>query len=188
MEKHPESTIICIDSLNASIGIGMLAIEAAKMAKEGATPQQIEEKIVSIRKKVNQYVTVHSLDAFRRAGRIGGSAAFFGNLIGIKPILISDAEGTQIAYRKVKGRKKSFNEIVSMLKESIIDPENQTIYVAHADCDKEEVELITSIIKSEINCKDVSVGYIGPTVGASIGNDAIGIWGFGEEITFKSEK
>jgi len=31
----------------------------------------------------------------------------------------------------------------------------------------------------------VEVGYIGPIIGASIGPDAVGIWGFGEEVTYK---
>jgi len=184
MAEHDGSTIICIDSLNASIGIGMLAIEAAKMANAGASAKEIEERILSIRKKVNQYVTVHSLDALKRAGRVKGAAAFFGNLMGVKPILISDATGTQAAYKKVKGRQKSFIEIVSMLKASIINPSEQTIYLTHADCSSEEIDYLINLIKQEIPCKSVEVGFIGPIIGASIGPDAVGIWGFGEDVTY----
>ena len=185
MEKYEGSRIICIDSLNASMGEGMLAIEAAKLANDGASATEIEAHILAIRKKVNQYVTVHSLDALKRAGRVKGSAAFFGNLMGVKPIIIADANGDQAAYKKVKGRQKSFEEIVAMLKASIVDPENQVIYFTHADCSKEEVEALVSIIKREIPCRDVEVGYIGPIIGASIGPDAVGIWGFGQEVTYK---
>ena len=185
MEKYEGSTIICIDSLNASMGEGMLAIEAAKMANDGASAKEIEAHILSIRKKVNQYVTVHSLDALKRAGRVKGSAAFFGNLMGVKPIIIADANGDQAAYKKVKGRQKSFEEIVAMLKASIIEPEKQTIYLTHADCAREEIDGLVELIKKEIPCLGVEVGYIGPIIGASIGPDAVGIWGFGQEVTYK---
>lgn len=185
MEAYPEHKIVCIDSLNASMGEGMLAIEAAKMANEGATAKEIEAHILSVRKKVNQYVTVHSLDALKRAGRVKGSAAFFGNLMGVKPIIIADANGDQAAYKKVKGRQKSFEEIVAMLKESIVEPEKQVIYFTHADCSKDEVDTLVSLIKREIPCRDVEVGYIGPIIGASIGPDAVAIWGFGQEITYR---
>lgn len=184
MEESKEGKIVCIDSLNASIGIGMLAIEAAKMANDGASVDQIEEHILSVRKKVNQYVTVHSLDALRRAGRVKGAAAFFGNLMGVKPILISDANGTQAAYKKVKGRRKSFEEIVAMLKASIVDPENQVVYFTHSDCSQDEVDDLVALIKQEIPCKDVEVGFIGPIVGSSIGPDAVGVWAFGQEVTY----
>jgi DegV family protein with EDD domain len=186
MEEYEGSTIICIDSLNASIGIGMLAIEAAKMAINGATATEIEAHVLAIRKKVNQYVTVHSLDALKRAGRVKGSAAFFGNLMGVKPIIIADANGDQAAYKKVKGRQKSFEEIVALLKASIVEPENQVVYLTHADCAKEEIDGLVALIKQEIPCIDVEVGFIGPIIGASIGPDAVGIWGFGQEVTYKT--
>ena len=186
MEAYPESKIVCIDSLNASMGEGMLAIEAAKMAKEGASAGEIETHILSVRKKVNQYVTVHSLDALKRAGRVKGSAAFFGNLMGVKPIIIADVNGDQAAYKKVKGRQKSFAEIVSLLKASMIEPEKQMVYLTHADCAKEEIDGLVALIKKEIPCRDVEIGLIGPIIGASIGPDAVGIWGFGEEVTYKT--
>ena len=186
MEKYEGSTIICVDSLNASIGIGMLAMEAAKMAINGATATEIEAHVLAIRKKVNQYVTVHSLDALKRAGRVKGSAAFFGNLMGVKPIIIADANGDQAAYKKVKGRQKSFEEIVALLKASIVEPENQVVYLTHADCAKEEIDGLVALIKQEIPCIDVEVGFIGPIIGASIGPDAVGIWGFGQEVTYKN--
>ena len=185
MEKYEGSTIICIDSLNASMGEGMLAIEAAKMANDGASATEIEAHILAIRKKVNQYVTVHSLDALKRAGRVKGSAAFFGNLMGVKPIIIADANGDQAAYKKVKGRQKSFEEIVALLKASMIEPEKQVVYLTHADCAKEEIDGLVALIKQEIPCIDVEVGFIGPIIGASIGPDAVGIWGFGQEVTYK---
>ena len=185
MAEYEGSAIFCIDSLNASMGEGMLVIEAAKMANGGATATEIEEHILRVRKKVNQYVTVHSLDALKRAGRVKGSAAFFGNLMGVKPIIIADANGDQAAYKKVKGRQKSFEEIVALLKSTMIEPENQVVYLTHADCAKEEIDGLVELIKKEIPCQNVEVGYIGPIIGASIGPDAVGIWGFGQEVTYK---
>lgn len=187
-EQYPDSKIICIDSLNASMGEGMLAIEAAKMAADGKSAEEIERRILSIRKNVNQYATVHSLDALKRAGRVKGPAAFFGNLMGVKPIIIADANGEQAAYRKVKGRQKSFEEIVDMLKKSIVDPEKQTVYVLHADCSDDEINRLVELIKKEIPCQGIEIGYIGPIIGASIGPDAVGIWGFGQEVTYRTEE
>ena len=41
------------------------------------------------------------------------------------------------------------------------------------------------MIEAEIPCKEIYVGPIGPIIGASIGPDAIGIFGFGREVTYK---
>ena len=157
-EEYPDREIICIDSLNASMGEGMLAIEAAKAAADGATAREIEKRILSVRKTVNQFVTVHSLDFLKRAGRVKGAAAFFGNLMGVKPIIISDIDGEQAAFKKVKGRQTSLKTVVSLLKENIIGAENQTVYLTHADCDPQEVAALVELIRGEIPCADVEVG------------------------------
>jgi len=186
-DKYSDALIYCIDSLNASIGEGMLAIEAAKLAAQGFNAGYIQGYIMEIRKTVQQFATVHTLDHLKKAGRVSASSAFFGNLMGVKPILVADVNGAQAAYKKVKGRQTSFKEIVALLNENITNPESQTVYIAHADCREDEIETLKGLIKSEINCKDISVWYIGPIVGASVGPDAIGVWAFGKPVTFAAE-
>lgn len=185
LPNYPDAKIFCIDSLNASIGEGMLAVEAAKWAKDGKSATEISDHILSVRKNVQQFVTVHTLEHLRKAGRVSASSAFFGNLMGVKPILISDVNGTQTPIKKVRGRQNSLKEIVAQLKDNIIDPENQTIYIAHADCDMAEIDALVAMVKEAIPCADVFVGMIGPIIGASVGPDAVGVWGFGKPVTYE---
>lgn len=188
LAKYADASVYCIDSLNASMGEGMLAVEAAKLAEAGKDAEAIYKDILKIRKNVNQFVTVHTLDHLKKAGRVSASSAFFGNLMGVKPILVSDINGVQTAIKKVKGRQASFEELVKYLKECIVDPESQTVYIAHADCNKAELDMLVSLVKREIPCKKVYIGLIGPIIGASIGPDAVGIWGFGHTVTHKVEE
>ena len=188
MAKYEGSKIICIDSLNSCVPLGALVIEAAKMAQEGKGADEIGAWVVANRKKVLQFCTVHSLKTLYKAGRVKGATAFFGNLLGVKPILINDVDGYQTGLKKVKGRQKSFEEIVNLLKENIINPEEQTVYFAHSDCNNEEVELLKNMIKDAIPCKEIYVSYIGPIIGGSIGPDAVALAAFGKEVTFKAEE
>ncbi len=188
LEEYPDAKIYCIDSLNASLGEGMLAVEAARLAMEGKSADEIKEHIFAVRKSVRQYVTVHTLEHLRKAGRVSGASAFFGNLLQVKPILISDVNGAQTPIKKVRGRMPSFDEIVAKLKATMINPEEQTVYIAHADCSPEELEILVNKVKTEIPCKDVYTWFIGPIVGASIGPDAVGVWGFGEPVTYAAEE
>lgn len=186
--KYPQSRIYCVDSLNASLGEGMLAIEAAKQALLGKDAESIYQHVLSIRKEINQFVTIHTLDHLKAAGRVSASSAFFGNLMGVKPILISDVNGVQTAIKKVKGRKNSLEEIIRLLQERILHPEEQTIYIAHSDCNKTELDAFVERVRATIPCKDIYVGLIGPIIGASIGPDAIGIWGMGQTVTHVAEE
>lgn len=183
--EYEGRTVHCIDSLNASMGEGLLAIRAAELCDAGLSADEIAERIKACRKSVNEYVAVHSLDALRRAGRVKASAAFFGNLLGVKPIIISDKNGVQTPIKKVKGRRTSLDEIVSLTKASIKEPEKQTVYISHADCSEAELAYVKEAVLREIPCKDVYMNEIGPIIGASIGPDAIAIFSFGEEVTFE---
>ena len=184
-EEYPGSTIRCINSLRASMGEGMLAIEAAKFAENGTTADEVAEYINSRLNHLHEFCTAHTLDYLKRAGRVKASSAFFGNLLGVKPIIVADADGEQTAYKKVKGRSSSLSEIVLLLKEHIRDAENQVVCLAHADCSQDEVEEIKEIIRREIPCKEIYVGYIGQIIGASIGPDAVAVFAFGDEQTLR---
>ncbi len=185
MKEYPGAVIRCVDSKHASMGEGLLAIDAAQFATEGVTADEVADYAQQRLKYLHQVVTVHSLDCLKRAGRVKASSAFFGNLFGVKPILVTDADGEQTAVKKAKGRLGSFKEAIAMLKEELVDPEQQTLYFAHSDCDPKEVETFLSMVRAEIPCKDIYTGYIGPIIGASIGPDAVALFGYGKEITFR---
>ncbi len=184
-EEYPERTIKCIDSLNSCMGEGALAVYAAKLRNDGMSAEEIADKVCEVRGNMNQFATVHSLDCLKRAGRVTASSAFFGNMLGVKPILISDKHGANTAIKKVKGRENSLREIVKLLKETITDAENQTIFLAHADC-QEDADFVKSLVEQEIPCKEIYVNYMGPIIGASVGPGTIGLFAFGKEVTVEA--
>ncbi len=185
LSEYPDSKIYCVDSLNASVGEGILAIYAAKLAAEGKDADEIHEAVLEKRNFVLEFLTVHSLEWLRRAGRVTGAKAFFGNLMGVKPIIIADAEGVQTPITKIKGRGKSIEEVASLLANSITDAEDQTVYLIHTNCADEEIEALKKHICDKISCKDIYPLCIGPIIGASVGPDAIGVIAFGKEVTYK---
>ena len=182
-EKYPDATISCINALNACMGEGICAIRASMYRDQGLSAQEITDKLLPDRNHVLQIVTVNSLDALKRAGRVKASAAFFGNLLGVRPILISDKNGANVPIKKVKGRQASLQEIVTMLKESI-DPEEQTVYVVHAD-DIEAAQTLEAMVKEALPKVDTYISYIGPIIGASVGPGTVGVFAYGKEVTYE---
>lgn len=188
MEEHPGCVIRCVDSKMAVGGEALIAVEAAKYAQQGKTADEVAEYVEKIAPTCHQWATVDTLTFLKRAGRVKGAAAFFGNLFGIKPILISDAVGMNFAVKKVKGRKNALDTCIDSLKESICYDDNpypvseQTIYVGNADC-IEDAEYCVKRIKEEIKPKDVFVNTIGPIVGTTTGPTTIALFGFGKPVT-----
>lgn len=181
MQEVPGAKIFSVDSLNASGGEGLVAIRAAVLRDEGLSAEEIVAKLEPERNNVNQFVTVHNLKALKAAGRVTASSAFFGNLLGVKPILISDKEGCNVAIKKVKGRFNSMQEIVDLTADGIENPETQTVMVLHSDCEDEAKELV-KMLEAKIPGVKTYIGYIGPIIGASIGADALAIFSWGKPV------
>jgi DegV family protein with EDD domain len=181
LEKYPDRKIICIDSLCACYGQGSMAIDAAKMKNEGKNIDEVASYLEENKLCYHQFATVESLEYLRKAGRVKATSAFFGNLLGVKPMIISDAKGNNFAVKKVKGRKNSLNELINMMKENVVDIENQTVYVAHADA-LEDANYVKELIIKEFNPKEVKVEYLGPIIGVSVGPGTIGVYAKGKKV------
>ena len=182
LENNKDAKIICVDSLNACLGEGMIALDAAALKREGKSLEEVTEYIEENKLNYNQFATVETLDYLKKAGRVKASAAFFGNLFGVKPIIISDAKGQNFAIKKVKGRKNSIQELLNLAKEAIIDPQNQTVYIVHADS-LDDAMYLKDLVEKEIKPAAVSVEFIGPIIGISTGPGTLGIYVKGKKVT-----
>lgn len=174
----PDRKVICIDSLISGMSQGMLAIECAKIRDQEKTVDECEEWIEDNKFFYNQCSTTETLSYLKEAGRVTASSAFFGNLFAVKPIIISDTKGQNLAYKKVKGRKSSFTEIADHVSKYIVSPEKQTIWIGHADCffDADDLEME---LRSKIPNADIKKYVIGPIVGVSVGPGTliVNYWG-----------
>lgn len=181
-EKYPEAKIACIDPKMSCLGEGFIAVKAAELAAQGKTFEEVVAYVEENKLRMNQFATVNTLDYLKRAGRVKASSAFFGNLFGVKPIIISDVNGQNTAVKKVKGRLASMDEIVNLLAEAMQGEEDRRVYVGHADCSQEEVDYLVNKVKEVIGTDEIYVNYIGPIIGASIGPGAVVVYGWGKKV------
>lgn len=187
--KYPESKIICVDSLTACFALGMLCIRASELRAEGKTIEETAEWINENKLTVNQECTVETLKYLKQAGRVSAASAFFGGLLSVKPIIISDASGINAAVEKVKGRMTSINRLVERFKEEYVSVPYQRVRVVHGDGESDG-KILLEKIKEAIPDKDVEVtfGNIGPIVGATTGPGTLAVYFYGKEVTFNSAK
>lgn len=184
--QYPDAQIVCVDSLISSLGQGHLVIEAAKKRDEGMSVTDIAKYIEDIRLSVNQCGTVDSMEYLRRAGRIKASKAFFGNLFGVKPLIISDVKGQNYAYKKVKGMSNARTAIAADML-AAAEGKFDTLYISHADCEEEAIRLRDEILKVA-PFENVKMGYIGPIVGASVGPGTVVAYCYGKEVTVEGNE
>ena len=166
--KYPERQVLCVDSLISTLAQGALAIKASEMRAEGKYIEEVYAYIEENKMFCNYVSSVETLSYLKDAGRVSATSSFFGNLFGVKPILVSNALGQNEAVKKVKGRKAALAEIADILARRITDAAGQVIYITHAD-DYDAAKELQSLIEERVEGAVIKIGFIGPIVGISVG-------------------
>ena len=189
LKQYPESKIYCIDSRNACLGLGIIVLTAADLRAEGKTIEEVAAYIEEHKQEVNQFATVESLNYLKRAGRVSTTSAVFGGLLQVKPIIISDTDGQNVAVEKVKGRKNSLVRLADMFKETYRENPHQRVFVVHADC-PDGAEELKKLVEERLPDKSVPIytAGIGPIIGATVGPGTLAVYCYGKEVTFKNAK
>ena len=131
-EEFPERKIAAIDTYAASLGEGLLVLEAARMLENGAPFSLIVEQISRRRHTMCQYFTVDDLAYLERGGRVSKAAAIVGTVLKIKPLLRGDDEGKIVLCGKTRGRKQSLTALADFYEKLVAD-KTEEIGIAHAD-------------------------------------------------------
>lgn len=180
LEKYPEREILCVDTLAASAGQGMLVYLAVEKKNSGASIEETAEYIEGIKLKLCHWFTVDDLVYLKRGGRISPTLAFVGNLLGIKPVLHVDNEGHLVNMFKVRGRKASIAALAEKFGELASDKKNGTVYISNGDC-LNDVKLLEETLKNNYGAKVDIVTDVGPVIGAHSGPGTLALFFVGEE-------
>ncbi len=178
-EKYPERNIKAVDSLAASMGEGLLVYLAANKRDEGMGLDELAAWVAENRNNLCHWFTVDDLNHLKRGGRVSSAAAFFGNMLNIKPVLHVDDEGHLVLVHKARGRKAALEKLVEEMENTAIDPKNQTVFISHADA-QDECNEVANMVRSKFGVKEIYTGYIGPVIGAHSGPGTIALFFVGK--------
>ena len=181
-EEFPDRKVIAIDTLLASGVEGMITVRAAELRAEGKSLEEVAAWCEENKKYFNQFATVDTLTYLKEAGRIKGAKAFFGNLMGVKPIFIRDAHGNNAVIKKAKGTKNSLEELIQGVKDTIEKDKYDIVYIGQGMA-QDRAETIKKRLEEELNIKAYII-WIGPIVGTTCGPGVVATFCFGKEVTF----
>ncbi|MGE4352828.1 MAG: DegV family protein [Oscillospiraceae bacterium] len=177
--------IYAVDSRCGGLGLGLLAYLAAKAREAGMALDSLRDYIENTKLRVCHWITVSDLNHFRRGGRLSYTTAFFGTILGIRPILHLSSESILEAYAKVRGQKNA----VAALADKLNYAENiseSTIFVGHTGCPI-DAAVLAGEVRARFKPKDIIIGNVGPAIGSHAGPDALALFFLGDRDMPKSK-
>ena len=176
-EEFPERKVASIDTYAASLGEGLLVVEAARMLESGASFDEIVEKISQRRHVMCQYFTVDDLAYLERGGRVSKAAAIVGTVLKIKPLLRGDEEGRIVLCGKTRGRKQSLTSLADFYEKLVAD-KTEEIGIAHADDAQSAQFLLDELRKRGFTGDCLTVCYE-PVTGCHVGPGTVALFFYG---------
>lgn len=170
-DQYEGSTRIeTVDSKHGSMGLGLIAVHASKVAKNGGSVDDVVNAIKRSIDSVKFFALLDTLEYLQKGGRIGKARAFMGNLLKLKPIL-STKEGEVFPFERARSRTKGVDRIFSLVQEGLPVSDLAVFY----STTKSEAEDLAARLNPFITSGEIIMSQIGPVVGTHAGPGVLGV-------------
>ena len=176
--EYPGRRVQVLDTRGASLGEGLVVLEAAQMAQQGADMDTIIARAETLCGKMRQHFMVDDLKFLRKGGRLSGAAALAGTLLQIKPILQGDENGKIVVRTKERGRKKAMDALVALYNE-LVEDKSAPVGLSHAAAPAEALHLTTLLRQSGCTGPILTVCHE-PVTGAHVGPGMLAMYFYSE--------
>lgn len=179
-ESYPDNRIICIDSLCAAVGEGLLIKEVDKKKREGMSMDELVDWVENNKMNLCHWFTVDNFDHLKHGGRVSAVAATLGNTLNIKPLLRVDEEGKLRVVKKIRGRHKAMAAQVECIIKTWSPEISKSVVIGHGD-DLKAAEELKEYVENKLPDAEIYISDIGPIIGAHTGPGVmvLAFWGTG---------
>ncbi len=173
-EVLTNTTIEVIDSRAVGGALGLIVLEAARAASQGADLAQVTEVVRGMMPRVNFIAMLDTLFYLARTGRTGRAKAWAGTLLNIKPIVEhATSTGETMPVARPRTRTKAVSRLLEIMSERVGDSPVHVI-VHHAD-ELENGEKLKAEIASRFNCVELYLTGFTPGMGVHAGPGVLAI-------------
>ncbi len=179
-EAFPDRKIIVVDTLAAAMGQGLIVYYAVQLQKQGKSIDEVSQWVEENKLSVCHIFTIDDLFFLKRGGRLSGTSAVVGSLMGIKPLMHTANDGKLYVTGKARGRKAAIEHLINSVGEKGEKLKEQIIFITHGDC-YEDAKFIAAAVKTRFEVKDVVVNCLDPVIASHSGPGTLAIFFIGKE-------
>jgi len=165
--------ITIVDSKVTASGLGLLVLEAAKMAENGASKEEILMELDNLIPQTKLVIVVDTMEYLYRGGRIGRAKKLFGQALSIKPILHLE-DGVVSSGGTIRGREEVIKRLKYMAPFVAKNTINDQIFIWHTQDVEIANELKEIIEQNKANDVEVRIQEAGPVIGTHVGPKSLG--------------
>ena len=167
--------VVLVDSLGASMTLGLLVLRAAELAELGRDAHAIATELRRIRSQSSILFTVDVFDNLLASGRVSRGQVMIAGILDIRPILALGPDGTVQPIAKVRGRSNVNARMLATLRERIpADARNLRFGIVHVGC-VEKAESFAEELRRTFGEREIIVTPASPVLATHLGPGAWGV-------------
>jgi len=178
-EQLPDLHVEVIDTRNAALCQGWMAIEAARLALAGLRLDKVAAQVRAMVPVTHLLQTADTLRYLYMGGRIGRAKNLVGSLLNIKP-LIGVEDGEIVPLGVARSRAQAYHAMVDKI-EAVVGNSRIKIAYVHAGA-RQEVEKIRAIVEGRLNAVESIIGELSPALAVHTGPGTAGLCYFPVEV------
>ncbi|WP_416826025.1 DegV family protein [Ectobacillus polymachus] len=172
------TNVTVVDSMFISHALAFQVLEAAKMARDNRSMEEILQRLEEVRKNSYLYVVVDTLENLVKGGRIGRGKALIGSLLNIKPIA-SLEDGVYTPIAKVRSHGQVIKTLAKLFDQDTKGKTIKSVSIPHANAIPFATEM-KEVIKKISGFTEIQICHTGPSISTHTGSGAIGFMYFAE--------
>ena len=174
-QLEAEDRIIVVDSANLSTGIGLLVLEAARMALQGKTAEEIVAETERLKPKVRASFVVDTLTYLHRGGRCNGLEAMAGSMLKLHPKIVV-SEGKMSSSKKYRGKiDKVILAYAKDMEEQLLQARKERVFITHSGCPEETVLMVKEYLESLSRFEEILLTRAGGVISSHCGPGTLGV-------------
>jgi len=153
-----------VDSLSGSMGLGLIAMAAARLAEAGKSLPEVLEELRQVIPSIHLLGVLDTLKYLLRGGRIGKAKALLGSVLNVKPLL-TIRDGEIVPAGQARTRSKGIERLFDFVKNTLNIQELAIVHSTTPDEASSLRERMGSIFAKE----RIHLARLGPALGVHFG-------------------
>jgi DegV family protein with EDD domain len=172
-EAFPRADIRVVDTRTIAGPLASIVLAADRLAKAGASADQVEEAVHELAPRARIYFLVDTLEFLRRGGRIGGAAALLGSVLQIKPIL-TFTDGQVQSFEKERTKKRALVRLQEIVMAEAARGAEAHLTVMHTAV-PDEAAALAAQLKAALDLQEVLIMDLVPAIVTHAGPGALAV-------------
>jgi len=174
-ETYPDCNIFTVDSISATVITTLLTMNAVEKRDEGFSAKETAAFLEEKKNYMFGVFTVDDLMYLHRGGRLSKLSAIGGSVLGIKPILSINPDGSLGLKEKSRGRDNSLKALINYMQRSVAPGSViENVLIPHTNCE-EDAQRLAKMVRESFEVRNIELILMCPVVGAHVGPGTVAL-------------